>query len=98
MGPGALDYFEMKIGRHMGPEPFDERSELFLRSRMREDMDKADYANSLMAEIGKAVLKFLDIKDGNIEDAYEILASRISERAFVKIAKEKYGLSGNPLE
>jgi hypothetical protein len=64
---------------------------------MREDRDKADAANKLLAEVNEAVLKFLDKRDGNIEDAYEILISRISERAFVKIAKERYGLSGDPL-
>ena len=72
------------------------RAEFLAKPGMREDRNKADYANSLNANIGLAVNYFLD-SDGNIDDVYEILASHISERAFLKIAKNRYGML-DPLE
>lgn len=52
----------------------------------------------MIAKFNVAVFEFLDKREGNIEDAYEIVLSRVSERAFMKIAKEKYGLSDELLK
>lgn len=97
-GPGSQEFFEHKIGQFMRRPFYDERSERFTRSSMREDKQKAIDAHTLSAEIYAAVHKFIDRKDGNLQDAYEILAAHIGERAFVKLAREKYGLSGDPLD
>jgi len=58
---------------------------------MREDKQKAVHANTLMAKIKRALDDF-DDKDGNRDDAYEILLSRVSERAFRKYALERFHL------
>jgi hypothetical protein len=91
MGPGAAAHFERQVAWFMRQVPYQEHPEYFLVSRMREDMEKADYANNLSALINRAVHKFLS-REGHIDDAYEIIASNISERAFRQIARDKYGL------
>lgn len=96
-GSDSAEFFEYKIGQFLKRPFYDERSERFTKSTMREDKQKAIDAHTLMAEIQAAVSKFIDRKDGNLEDAYEILAAHIGERGFVKIAKSKFGLI-DPLE
>jgi hypothetical protein len=58
---------------------------------MRIDKSKADLANTFYGLIDELIREFLD-RDGNLDDAYEILASHISERAFRKLALEHYHL------
>ena len=49
-------------------------------------------AETLTARIEKAIQDFIYLKDGNREDAYEILFSKLSERAVRKFAYQKFHL------
>jgi hypothetical protein len=91
-GEGAYEYFEDKVGFALKEKIYDENSDQFRRSTMREDKQKAIYANTLFAEIGRSVQKFIYHRDGNRDDAYEVLLSQVSERAFRNYALEKYHL------
>jgi hypothetical protein len=95
-GPGALEFFQFKLGDSMNESPYPESTSCFTPNRMREDKSQAETAASFYANLGILVKEYLR-REGNLEDAYEILASHISERAFCKLAKEKYGLR-DPLE
>lgn len=88
---GSCEYFEMKVGQFLRSRPKDENSSLFTKSTMREDRQKANYANTLLGEIKRALNKF-DDRDGNRDDAYEILLSLVSERAFKKYALNRFHL------
>lgn len=89
--PGALEYFEDSVGQFLGRKAYYERAEFLAKSRMREDRNKADEARTLNANIGLAMNHFLD-RDGNFQDACEILAMHIGEREFMGIAKKLYGM------
>jgi len=88
---GSDEYFEMKVGQFLRSRPKDENSSLFTKSTMREDRQKANYANTLLAEIKRALNKFED-RDGNRDDAYEIILSCVSKRAFEKYALKHFDL------
>jgi hypothetical protein len=90
-GPDALDHFQRTVGESMKIPAIHEYPEYFTATRMREDTTKANWADSLRAELGVVSKKFL--KRGlHIDDVYEILASVISDKAFKQIAKDKFGL------
>ncbi len=91
-GPGTLEYFEDTIGRELKRVIQDENSYQFQQSTMREDREKMAAAETLMARIEKAIQDFIYKKDGNREDAYEILFSKLSERAVRKFAYQKFHL------
>jgi hypothetical protein len=91
-GPGAFEYFEERVGFFLKERIYDENSEQFRHSTMREDRQKAIAANTLLGTINRAVGDFIYKKDGNRDDAYEVLFSMLSERAVKKLAYEKYNL------
>jgi hypothetical protein len=95
-GPDVLEFFQIKLGNSMAQSPYPELSSYFTPNRMREDKSQAETAASFYANLGILVNEYLK-RDGNLDDAFEILASHISERAFCKLAKQKYGLR-DPLE
>jgi hypothetical protein len=90
-GASMKEHFDAMVGQHMTPEPYNESSSRFLPARMREDMIQANLAANFSANLRWLVNEYLH-RDGNLEDAYEILSSHISERGFLKIAKEKFGM------
>jgi hypothetical protein len=94
--PGALEYFQENVGQFLGRKEYYERADFLAKSRMRDDRNKADGARTLNANFGLAMNHFLD-RDGNFQDACEIMAEHIGEREFLRIAKTKYGLR-DPLE
>lgn len=96
-GPDAPDYFEHKVGWLIRRVRQDSESALLNRDGMREDKSKADLAAIFYTQVGILLNEYLE-HDGNLDDGYEILFSHISERAFKRLAKEKYGLIGDPLD
>lgn len=90
-GPDAPEHFERVVGDFLKIPAIHEYPEYFTASRMREDKTKANWANSLRAELSLKAKKFLQ-RGVHIDDVYEILASLISDKAFKQIAKDKFGL------
>lgn len=96
MGPDAPEHFQRMVGDFLNTPAIHEYPEYFTVSRMREHKTKANWANSLRAELGVVAKKFLK-RGMHVDDVYEILASTISDKAFKRIAKDKFGLI-DPLE
>ena len=90
------DYLEYYVNHLFRLAKHQENKDRFVAPRMRDHARVAARAKTLNNEIWTSVEKFL-ARNGNLDDACEILASHIGDKAFRRIAIEKFGFD-DPLD